>query len=52
VRSCYIDDDAACAEDEWCRLEDHIKFGPFGMVHGETPNNIAYEARAARWWRE
>ena len=44
VRDCYMRDDV-CAEDEWCRLEDHLKFGPFGMVGGQTPNNIGYQVR-------
>ena len=42
VDDCYMHDDV-CAADEWCRLEDHMKFGPFAMAHGETPNNIAME---------
>ena len=44
VRDCYMRD-GVCADDEWCRLEDHLKFGPFGMVGGQTPNNIGYQAR-------
>ena len=39
--------DDVCAPEEWCRLEDHTKFGPFGMVGGQTPNNIGYKVRGA-----
>eukprot|EP00879_Flechtneria_rotunda_P016272 GHRR01017025.1.p1 GENE.GHRR01017025.1~~GHRR01017025.1.p1 ORF type:complete len:343 (+),score=87.96 GHRR01017025.1:947-1975(+) len=26
-----------CSEDEWCQLEDQVRFGPWAMAGGETP---------------
>jgi hypothetical protein len=31
--------DGVCGDDEWCQLEDHVKFGPDAAgAHGATPN--------------
>lgn len=46
VRNCFMADDV-CRGDEWCLLEDQVKFGPWALgVAGETPN-IKYTTCAA-----
>uniref|UniRef100_A0A383W1N7 Sulfhydryl oxidase n=1 Tax=Tetradesmus obliquus TaxID=3088 RepID=A0A383W1N7_TETOB len=37
VPDCYMNE-GICAEDEWCQLEDQVRFGPWAMAGGETPN--------------